>query len=584
MSSTRAAPERLLVGLVLSASLALGCEDKLPDPIPPAHPDSAAPAQRGGTLTLATFGDTRAIDPANVADGLAPQILESMFAGLIDYDTSAKIVPDIAERWTVEDDGKTYRFFLREGVRFHDGEELTADDVKRSVERALHGSAPNPYASYYASIVGFEELNGKKADALPGVVVEGRYVVSFHLKEADATFLPVLALLPLRPVCKSAGTRYSDQWHPCGAGPFKLPPNGWQHGHALTVVRHDGYFKPGLPRLDAVRWSFHENQSTQQFKFLRGDLDVLRDFLSPDLNHYQADPRWKPFGEMDGDHQVLGESMNVEMPPFDNVEIRRAVSCALDRNALREVRAAALRVTNQVVPAGVFGYEPSFEGQTSSYPEALEHMKRAGYPYDPIAKTGGWPHVVPYVVYKQGLQEYMGQVVAQQLERIGIRIEIRVVNYPTFIALRGRRKGAPFGPAFWIQDYPDALSFLEPLFHSKNIADEDANNWSFYKNPRVDDIIDRAHKELDGDRRKVLYTEAQRIIVDDAPWAFTLNYHFFTQKQGYVREHHVHPTWMHDVTHAWIDRAVGPIGARALFSPDAFASLFGQDKTLRPPR
>ena len=587
MRSIRARREpahgRTFAAAALSLLVGAACSNELPPPIPPASsPDGVTP-KRGGVLELASFGDVRAsIDPANIADGLAPQIVEQVFAGLVDYDSDGKIQPEIAERWAVDDDGKTYRFFLREGVRFHDGEEVTADDVKRSTERALHGSAPNPYASYFSSIVGFDELNAKKAETLPGVTVEGRYVVAFHLKEPDATFLRMLAMLMLRPVCKSAGARYVDTWHPCGAGPFKLPPNGWQRGHTLTLVRHDGYFRPGLPYLDGVRWTFHENQNSQTFKFLRGDLDVLRDFVTPDLLRFQSDARWKPFAESTDGHQILGEAMNVEMPPFDNVEIRRAVAAAIDRDALRQVRAANLTVANQLVPPGVFGHEPALAGQHYDYEAALEHMRRAGYPYDPVTKTGGWPRPIPYLVYKQGLQEFMGQVLAQQLAKIGLQLEIRVVNYPTFMALRGRRKTSPFGPGFWMQDYPDALSFLEPMFHSKSIGEEDSNNWSFYSNPRLDDLIDRAHKELDDERRKKLYDEAQTILVDDAPWAFSESFRLYTQRQGYVRDHRTHPMWMHDVTRTWLDRAAGPIAARAIFSGRGLTALLGdRSSTLR---
>lgn len=558
----------LSAGLVAMALA--GCSDQLAAPLPTGN--SAAP-KRGGVVEFATFGDVRAIDPANLADGLAPQILEQMFAGLVDYDLDGNVVPDLAERWEVADEGRTYRFFLREGVKFHDGEEVTADDVKRSVERSLHGSAPNPYASYYTSIVGFDDFNAKKTESLPGVIVEGKYVVAFHLKEVDSTFLSLCALLVLRPVCKSAGNRYSDTWQPCGAGPFKLPANGWQRGHSLALVRHDGYFKPGLPYLDGAHWTFHENQNTQTFRFMRGELDVARDFAVPDLLKFQADPRWKPFGEYDSDKQILGEAMNVQVPPFDNVEIRRAVAAAVDRAALRQVRAPNLRIANQLVPPGVPGYEPDITGQQSNYEVALEHMKKAGYPYDPVTKTGGWPETIPYLVYKQGLQEYMGQVLAQQLEKIGIRLEIRVVNYPTFMALRGRRKGSAFGPGFWIQDYPDALAFLEPMFTTKAITEEDSNNWSFYSNPHFDDLVDKAHKELDPARRKAVLHEAQAILIDDAPWAFTETFRFYTQRQPYLRDHHTHPMWMHDIGKAWLDRAAGPVGARAVFSSNALGSL-----------
>jgi ABC-type transport system substrate-binding protein len=559
------------VALALALGAA-GCSRELPAPLP----DASSPApRRGGVLQLATFGDVRSVDPANISDGLAPQIVEHLFAGLVDYDADGRIEPDLAERWEIADEGKTYRFFLRPGVRFHDGEELTAEDVKRSVERALHGSAPNPNASYCSVIVGFADLNAKRAEGLPGVEVEGRYVVSFHLQEPDATFLHVVAMQQLRPVCRTGGSRYSDGWLPCGAGPFKLPQGGWQRGHSLAIVRHDGYFRPGLPYLDGIRWTLHENTNSQAFKFLRGDLDVMRDFVTPDLLRFQADPRWAPFADFGGGAQILGESMNVETPPFDNVEVRRAVSAAIDRAALRKVRAATLTVADQLVPPGVFGHDDALEGQRSDLAAALEHMRRAGYPYDPVTRTGGWPHVIPYLVYKQGLQEFMGQVLAQQLEEIGLRIEIRIVNYPTWMALRGRRKATAFGPGFWLQDFPDALSFLEPLFHSKSIANEDSNNWSFYRNPRFDDLVDRSHRELDEGRRKKLYSEAQKILVDDAPWAFTENVRLYTQRQPYVKGSATHPMWTHQATRTWLDRLAGPVAGRAIFERRGLAALLG---------
>ena len=145
-------------------ALAPACSSELPAPIPSVSPEGAAP-RRGGVLDLATFGDVRAsLDPANITDGLAPQIVEQLFAGLVDYDKDGRIQPDIAERWIVDDDGTTYRFFLRPGVRFHDGDEVTADDVKRSAERALHGSAPNPSATSFSMIVGADEILERRAD------------------------------------------------------------------------------------------------------------------------------------------------------------------------------------------------------------------------------------------------------------------------------------------------------------------------------------------------------------------------------------------------------------------------------------
>lgn len=548
----RSIRERLSARLALVAALAgsaSGCDSRLPDPIPAAHPDSKEP-RRGGVLQLASFGDVRAVDPANITDGLAPQVLQALFAGLVDFDEKGKIVPDLADHYDVLDDGKTYRFTLREGVRFHDGDEVTADDVKRSTERALGPKAPNPYTSSFGSLVSTD--------------VEGKYVVTYRLKKPDAAFLPLLAMQMLRPTCKSAGKEYSDTWTPCGAGPFKLKK--WDRGRDLEVERHTGYFRAGLPYLDGIRWTYKVTQASQTFKFQNGELDVIRDFTMPVLLRYRADERWSPYAEYEAEKQIGGEAMNVEMPPFDNIEFRRAINAAIDRDELAKIRSAALRPGYGPVPPAVPGYDETVK-QKFDLDAAREHMKRAGYP-------NGYPGVLTYTVYKQGLNEYMGQILAQQLAKIGVRMEIRIVNYPTFIALRGRRKGAAFGPGFWQQDYPEAGSFLEPLFHSRSISDEDANNWSFYKNARVDELIDAARAEPDEPRRMAIYKEAQQIICDDAPWAFTNYYRWYVQHQPYVRDSHPHPVWTVDASRSWIDRAMGPMASRTFFSKDALARVF----------
>jgi ABC-type transport system substrate-binding protein len=548
---------------------ATACEGELPAPLRAAHgggpAEGAVVPTRGGVLELASFADIRALDPANLTDGLAPQMAEALFAGLVDFDAEGKVRADLAERWTVEDGGKTYRFVLRQGARFHDGEEVTSDDVKRSVERALHPSAPNPLTSYFESLAGYAAFTGKKAEHLDGVVTSGRYGVTFRLDRPDAIFLPCLAMLALRPTCKSAGDRYADTWEPCGAGPFKLPPGGWDRGRQLRLVRHEGYHIPGLPRLDGVRWTFHVNPTSQRFKLTRGELGMMRDFLSPDLVAFQADPRWKPFGAFEADKQVDGEVMNTEVPPFDNVEIRRAVAAAVDREQLRKVRPTNMRVLGRPLPPGVQGYDEAVPEQRFDLEAALEHMRKAGHPYDPVTGRGGWPHPIPYLVYKQGLSEGTAQVLAQQLARIGLRLEIRIVNYPTFMALVGRRKQSAMSPGFWQQDFPGALSFLEPLWSSRSINEEDSNNWSFYKDARVDDLLDRARREPTEERRNRLTSDAQRILVEDAPWAFTYGYRAFVQQQPYVRELPPHPVWSVELTKTWLDRAAGPVASRALF-------------------
>ena len=552
MRSIRTRLERLVPAALVAVPL--GCSGPLPGPIAAAHPDDPAP-RRGGTLHLATFSDIRgSLDPATTPEAVSLSAIHLMFAGLVDYDAHARVVPDLAERWEVDDGGRTYRFFLRPGVRMHDGEELTADDVKRSAERALHPSTPNGNASYFGSIAGYEAYSKGKAPHLDGVVVEGRYVVAFHLAEPDGTFLYALALHTLRPTCRSAGDLYSDTWSPCGAGPFRLEAGGWQRGTSLRLVRHEGYFRPGLPHLDAVEWTFNMPFVSQRLRFERGELDIARELTQADSSRYVADPRWRSLGVVEPDTKVYGESMNTRLPPFDNVEIRRAVAAAIDRDHYRLLQPTRISVLTQLHPGAVADRDPSFVGQRYDYAAALEHMRKAGYPYDPATGEGGWPQPVEYLMYDQGIVAFTAQLLQQDLARIGIRLRLKMVSWPAFLALQERAGASQMSQGNWEMDFPDPSSLFEPLFTTAYISPEQSFNTAFYSNARFDDLVSRAHHETDGAQRAALYHEANVLLCDDAPWAFTFAYHFFDLPQPYVRGFSPHPVWPLDASGVWIDR------------------------------
>jgi ABC-type transport system substrate-binding protein len=536
------------------ATVPLGCGETLPAPIPALHGDDAVP-RRGGTLRLASFQDIRALDPAGPTEGVALEIEHLIFAGLVDFDDHGRVAPELADHWDMDVAGRTYRFVLRQGVVMQDGEELTADDVKRSAERALHPTTPDPNASYFEGIVGYDAFTAGKADHLDGVAVEGRYVIAFHLEEPDATFLPMLAMRTLWPVCRTAGDRYTDRWLPCGAGPFKLLPGGWQPGTSLRLVRHDEYFRAGLPRLDALEWTFNMQHLSQRFRFEAGQLDLLRDVTQADQVRFAADPRWKPLGQVEPDTNVYGEAMNTRLAPFDNVEVRRAVAAAIDREHYRLLKPAYVTPLTQLLPPGLPGYDPEVEGQRHDYAAALEHMRRAGYPYDPLTGKGGWPKPIVYPLYDQGLLVFTAQLLQQDLAKIGLRIELHLVSFPAFLALQQRPGGAAMSQGNWAMDYPDPSSFFDPLFTTAAIGPEVSYNAAFYSNPRFDDLVARAHRDLDSGRRRALYREANRILCDEAPWAFAFSHHWFDVRQPYVRGLSLHPVWTVDATRAWIDRA-----------------------------
>jgi ABC-type transport system substrate-binding protein len=252
--------------------------------------------------------------------------------------------------------------------------------------------------------------------------------------------------------------------------------------------------------------------------------------------------------------------MNTRWPPFDNVEIRRAVAAAIDRDHYAALKPANTVPLTQAIPAQVLGHDPAFSGQRYDLEAALEHMRKAGYPFDPRTGRGGWPEVVPYLLYDQGAVLYTSQILQQQLARIGIRLELRVVSFPAFLAMQTQpdRAGMSFGN--WALDYPDPSSVFEPLFGSASLTGESTSSSSFFTDAHLDDVLLRARRELDPVARARLYREADEVVCDQAPWAFTFGYHYYDIRQPYVRGF-VQEVWGRDVSRVWLDRSQGPSSA-----------------------
>jgi ABC-type transport system substrate-binding protein len=182
-------------------------------------------------------------------------------------------------------------------------------------------------------------------------------------------------------------------------------------------------------------------------------------------------------------------------------------------------------------------------------------MRKAGYPYDPVTGTGGWPAPIEYLAYDPGFDVMTAQLLQQDLARIGLRLRLKLVSYGAFLTLQEREGSSAMSEGNWMLDYPDASSIFEPLFTSGAIAPEGRFNTAFYSNPRFDERVARAHTEVDATVRRALYREANAILCDEAPWAFTLGKHDFIVHQPYLHGFRPHPVWPLDVSGVWLDRA-----------------------------
>jgi ABC-type transport system substrate-binding protein len=550
MRSIRTKTERALLGAATLALLA-GCEGRV---APPIGERRDLPPQRGGTLRAAFFVDVRSLDAAVAFDTASFAVENLIYDRLVSYDEKGEIAPQLAESWDISADGKRYTFQLRRGVRFHDGEELRAGDVKRSIERALHVQTPCPVPSYYESIRGYTEYHDGKTAELAGVHVEGDWVVAIELTQIDAAFLHLMALPIVAPLCKSAGRTFERGWtsQACGAGPFKLEK--YENGNLIRVVRHDGYWDKGKPYLDAIEWHLAVQSFTQRFKFERGDLDYMRDLSEADSQLYRGSPEWRGLGAWEASLSTGGSFMNTELPPFDNRHFRRAIAFATNREQIAAVRPGHVVPHTKMVPDTLIPKEPGYPGQIYDYRQALEEMRLAGYPFDPKSGKGGYPVEIPYIAILDSFAQQSGEILQQQLARIGVRIRLQVVGFPTLLAKVSRRKTVPLGWTGWHADFPDPSTFFEPVLSTKAIQEEESQNSAFFSHPEFDRVIDEARHTNDRARRLALYRRAEQIVADEAPWVISYVYRYFELWHPYVHGYQPHPVLSQNVREMWFDR------------------------------
>jgi peptide/nickel transport system substrate-binding protein len=534
---------------VHACALGLAACADVADPI--AAVDGAEPV-RGGTLALAMTADVRSLDPAEIASALDASVAANIYAGLVDVTADGRIVPVLAERVDEDPGASCVRVRLRSGLRFHDGSAVDAASVAISLRRALAPEAPSGSIGLLERIRGAARFRAGASATLDGLVVEGPLSLRIDLEAYDAAFVPSLTQLAARPVCPSARPVGDPRFEPCGAGPFRLEADGWRRGESITLTRFDGWFRAPYPLLGAVRWRLQSSSRTQEILFARGDLHVARDLTSHTARRLLRSPAWGALREREPATSFWGEGMNAEIAPFDNVEVRRAVAAAIDRRAIVALDPLRLRAGTGPLPPGAAGFDPTLDCQRFDRAAALEHMRRAGYAYDPESRTGGLPAEVPYVAAARTFAERSAQVLQAQLASIGIRIAPRLVSYTAYLAATHRRGAVAMAPTGWSQDYPDPSNFFDALYHRRAIADHDGSNTSFYGSAHLDEVLDGAHRIAGRDERGARFAEASRIVCDDAPIAFTHVPEAVVFRQPFVRGFVAHPVWLQDLERAWL--------------------------------
>jgi ABC-type dipeptide/oligopeptide/nickel transport system permease subunit/ABC-type transport system substrate-binding protein len=550
-----AGPRRRFVpldALVLVGALALAGFAAPEPPAPPAPPPADAAPARGGTLRLATSAPLHTLDPALAYDEGTRAVHEAVLARLVRYGPDGRPSPDLAERFEVRDGGRRLWFALRAGLRFHDGTALGASDVKRSLERTLHADTPCPAASSYAAVAGFGPFRARRADEIAGIRVLSDRELEIELSEPDASFLALLSMPFAAPVCASAG-RVADpraRALPCAAGPFVVrahEPEG-----LVRLERFERYHEPGRPLLDGIDWYAAVRHRSQRLRFAAGELDVVSELAGADVLLYAADARWAANRAWVSKAATFGLFMNVERPPLTNRHLRRAIGLAIDASVLSKVR-ETLEETDRLLPPALAPREGE-PLRRHDRDAALAEMALAGYPFDAASGRGGYPDTLPLLAVPDSFDQAAGEIVQQQLARVGVRVRLDLVSTAAWLARMQRRGAAVMGFRGWQADFPDPSTFFDPILTTAAIRDEGSQNVSFFSSSDLDRVARAARAESDPGRRMALYAEAERIVRDEAPWVPLYVARTLHLWQSHVRAYRPHAVAAETYAGVWLAR------------------------------
>ena len=539
---------RVLCACACAALALIGCGDPRSGPRwQGAHGADETP-RRGGTFVFHHESDVRGFDPAVSFDELSTMGIRLLFDCLLDYDYEMNLVPSLAEALPdVSEDGKTFTFHLRHGVRFHNGRELTADDVRWSLERMLNPDLASPGVEYFARLDGMADFAAKRTAHVRGIVVVDRYTVRFTLTQPDQTFLNAIAMPFAAPVPRENYGPDDEEVsrHPVGTGPFTL--EDWEPGIRVTFRRNPRYWQPGKPYVDQMLFELNLQRETAFMRFIAGDLDHVHHHTPADRMFLAQSRAWAPYREEHIKADLWGLELNTGMEPFSNVHLRRAVAFVVDRERWSLARNRALAPLGQALPIGFAGYDAHLPGsQTRDLARAREEMRLAGHP-------DGLADPVTLWIGEGATGKMYGELAQANLAEIGIRVELKPVSFPIYLRETGKPRTAQMVFGGWNQDFPDPATFFDPLFHSRSAKDTDSSNRSFYKNPELDALLDQARAERDRTRRTALYREANQIVTRDAPWAFLFSNIMVEAWQPYVRNYRVHPVWSNAFRDVWLD-------------------------------
>jgi peptide/nickel transport system substrate-binding protein len=464
----------------------------------------------GGTLRAVFSADPPTLDPAHATDLTSSAVIRQVFDALLELDEQLRVVPALARSWTTSTDARVYTFQLRAGVRFHNGRELKAADVKYSFERAAKGKRP----WVFEKIRGARAFIAGRAGDIAGIRVVDDLTVELQLDQPFPPFLFLIAydaasVVP-REETDKRGAGFAS--HPVGTGAFRFV--SWRRDDQVVLERFPEHFR-GPALLDRVVFRIVPAEITRYNEYVAGQLDMT-DIPTGRCRAAQADPKLKGQAAVWPTLGTHGLRFNVERPPFGDARVRRAIAHAVDPSIIVEhLLEGCVLPAKGVMPPSLPGFARDVRRLPFDRERARKLLADAGFP-----GGRGLPPIAFNFNTSDGNQR-IAEVLQAQLKEIGIPLELRRLDWAAHIKLVDEGSAGFFRQG-WIADYPDPENFLTVLFHSRNAGA--AGNTSRYRNPTLDRLFDEADAMSSAPARYKRYAEAEQIVVDDAVWISLYHY------------------------------------------------------------
>ena len=485
--------------------------------------EGATEGAEGGDLVIAKLSDAVAIDPHGSNDTPSSDVAQNIYEALVKQDSNMDLQPGLATSWEAIDD-TTWEFVLREGVKFHDGSDFNAEVVKANLYRILDRDIEtdeyyekDPESDDYDPTVLVASPRGFLYNMITDIEVVDDYTVRFtteypfaplpaHLAHNGGGMISAELIAEDYAAMKEGATPGSKiSENPIGTGYFKF--DSWNPGTEIKLVKNDDYW--GEPaKLDSVTFRVVPEGQTRIADLTTGAAHIS-DPLDP-AHISQVEGTDGMFVNRQPSVALSYVAFNTQKEPFDNKLVRQAISMAIDKNVIIDsiLNGAGIPAVGPLAP-DVFGFDPNQEALEYDVEAAKELLAEAGYPDG--FETTIWTN-------DNDARIQTAEFVQAELDKIGIKVSVEVVEWGAYLEQTAKGEHDMFVLG-WTTVTGDADYGMYALFHSDNYGEP--GNRTFFSTPELDEILVEARQNPDQDRRSELYSQAQEILVDEAPMIYS---------------------------------------------------------------